>query len=190
MNLNGAVAGDIDYTSDYKMQRSLTTKEDQEEIQEIIRFRDKNNNGMSRKEVISTIMEMISSSKFAKAGKNLEFLIATNRFPELKRGGRTMSLQKTTTKRSQITIEQQLRWYALIESMWNEQKNLNSPAPDFEPIKAHFMCNVDKTSVLDRKGTIRVLGDSSRKKHEKVTSKCHDSVTIVRVGNAGGTVDH
>ena len=109
------------------------------------------------------------------------------KFPNLKHGGRTVSVQKTTTKHSQITIEQQLRWHGNIESVWQEQLQLNHPNEEFSALKAHFMCNVDETGVMANLGSIKVMGDFSKRKQEKNTDDCWDSISIVRIGNAAGS---
>ena len=89
----------------------------------------------------------------------MDFLIRAGKFPNLKRGGRTVSAQKTTTtKHSQITLEQQLRWHGnIVESVWEEQLQLNHPNEEFSALKAHFIFNVDETGVMANLGSIKVM---------------------------------
>mgnify|MGYP001031646604 CR=1 FL=1 len=173
--------------TDARVKKSLTTEDEQREIAEIIQFRDKNNNGMSRKEAITLIMDWTGCGKMKTAENHLEYLVRNNKLPELKKGGRVVTAQATTTKRGQITVEQQLRWHGVIQSMWEEQRRLNIPAVLYLPIQAHFICNVDETSVMACEGTLKVIGDAERKKHQKNSADSRDSITIVRVGNAAGS---
>ena len=92
------------------------------------------------------------------------------KFPNLKHGGRTVSVQKTTTKHSQITIEQQLRWHGNIESVWQEQLQLNHPNEEFNALKAHFICNVDETGKMAdlawvNKSDGRLVKEKTRKEY-------------------------
>ena len=144
--------------------KSLTTLSERDELQGIACFRDKNNNGMMRKEMILLVMDFTGCCKWKQAENHLDFLICAGKLPNLKHGGRTVSAQKTTAKHSQITIEQQLHWHGNIESVWQEQLQLNHPTEELSVLKAHFMCNVDETGVMANLGSIKVMGDFSKRK--------------------------
>ena len=67
--------------------------------------------------MICLVMNFTGCCKWKQAENYWDFLIHAGKFPDLKRGGCcTVSAQKTTTKRSQIKIEQQLCWNGIIES--------------------------------------------------------------------------
>ena len=53
-------------------------------------------------------------------------------------------------------------------------------------MKDYFTCNLDESSFLASDGIIRVIGNSKKRKHEKNIADSRDSITIVRVGSAGG----
>ena len=138
--------------------------------------------------MILLVMDFTGCCKWKQAENHLDFLICAGKLPNLKHGGRTVSAQKTTAKHSQITIEQQrLCWHGNIESVWQEQLQLNHPNEEFSALKAHFMCNVDETGVMANLGSIKVMGDLSKRKQEKNTDDCRDSIPIVRIGNAAGS---
>jgi hypothetical protein len=146
-----------------------------------------NNNGMSRKEAITLIMDWADCGDRIKATNHFAYLVRNKKLPDLKRDGRVVTAQKTTTKRGQITIEQQIRWHGVIESIWKDQDGTNLPADEFAPLKPHFTCNLDETCVMGCEGTIKIIGDGGRKKHNKSVEDNRDSITIVRIGNAGGS---
>jgi len=83
---------------------------------------------MSRDEVINLIMEMKQTSNKRKCENHYDYLIRSKKMPELKRFGRVTTAQATTIKRSQITVEQQLRWHTTVESALNELDRVNQPA--------------------------------------------------------------
>ena len=151
--------------------KSLTTLSERDELQGIACFRDKNNNGMMRKEMILLVMDFTGCCKWKLAENHLDFLICAGKLPNLKRGGRTVSAQKTTAKHSQITIEQQrLCWHGNIESVWQEQLQLNHPNEEFSALKAHFICNVDETGKMAdlawvKKSDGRLVKEKTRKEY-------------------------
>ena len=172
--------------SDGRAEKSLTNEDDQREIAEIIRCRDMNNNGISRNDAITLIMDWTHCNDRVKAKNHFAYLVQKKKLPDLKRGGRVVTAQKTTTKRGQITIEQQVRWHGVVESMLNDLDSTNLPADAFHPLKPHFICNVDETCIMGSEGTLKIIGDGKRRKHNKNVEDNRDSITLVRVDNAGG----
>lgn len=166
--------------------KAMSTSEDIAVMSSIICCRDKNGNGMSRKEVITMLRDICSAPTLKSAENHYDYLIRKGKLQDLKRGGRVVKAQKTTTKRCCINAAQQLRWHGLIESIWEEQALLNLPAEDFMGVRAHFMLNLDETCVMASDGNLKVIADGSRKKQEKNSDDNRDSITIVRVGNAAG----
>ena len=57
---------------------------------------------MSRKEMITFISEL-EGTNMKTAENHYDFLIRANKLPQLKRGGRVVSAQATTTNRTAIT---------------------------------------------------------------------------------------
>ena len=55
--------------------KSLTTLSERDELQGIACFRDKNNNGMMRKEMILLVMDFTGCCKWKQAENHLDFLI-------------------------------------------------------------------------------------------------------------------
>ena len=165
--------------TDGRVEKGLTSKEDQHEIAEILRCRDMNNNGMSRSEAITLLMDWTGCTDRSKAKNHFAYLVQNKIFPDLKRDGRVVTAQKSTTKRGQITIEQQVRWHGVIESIWKDQDATNLPAEKFHPLKPHFMCNVDETCVMGSEGTLKIIGDGKRKKHNKSVEDNRGSITVV-----------
>ena len=50
------------------------------------------------------------------------------------------------------------------------------------------MCNVDETTgLMANLGSVKVMGRLSKRKQEKNTDDCWDSISIVRIGNAAGS---
>jgi hypothetical protein len=166
--------------------RSLTTPEQRSFLVNTARARDDGNNGMIRKEMINVMMQLTDASSFKQAESHYDYLIRQKVLPELKKGGRVVSAQATTTKRSCIRVEQQLRWHTLIQETWAEHARLNQPASEFDKLKAHFMLNLDETGIQLNDSIVQIIGSSDRKKHEKNKDDCRESITIIRMGSAAG----
>ncbi len=181
-----ATTNSVTFLCDGRNEKGLTTEDDQREIAEIIRCRDMNNNGMCRNDAITLVMDWTGCEERGKARNHYAYLVRNKKLPDLKRDGRVVTAQKTTTKRGQITIEQQVRWHGVVESIWRDLDASNLPVEEFHPLKPHFTCNVDETCIMGSEGTLKIIGDGQRKKHNKSVEDNRDSITVVRVGNAGG----
>ena len=64
----------------------------------IIIKRDTSNLGMSRKEMIQVISELVQAKLFVKADNHLDYLMEVKRLTHLKMLGRVVSAQATTTE--------------------------------------------------------------------------------------------
>ncbi len=72
----------------------MTTEEDQRQIAQIVQFGDKNNNGMTRKEVVTLILDWTGCGSYKTAENHFEYLVRNGKMPELKKGGRVVMAQK------------------------------------------------------------------------------------------------
>jgi uncharacterized protein YggL (DUF469 family) len=133
------------------------------------------------------VMELSHCVSRQQAKNHCDYLVRNGKLSGLKRGGRVVVAQKTTTKRSQITVEQQLRWHASVDFALAEQTRLNLPAEQFDKMKDHFFCNIDESSLLASDGTVKVIGSASKSKIEKIMEDCRASITVLRTGAAGGS---
>jgi len=79
-------------------------------FQDILQYRDLKNRSYTRMEAVGLMMEITQNGNRRKCEDHYDYLIRQKRLPLLKRGGRVTSAQGTTTKRTQIHAEQQLRW--------------------------------------------------------------------------------
>ena len=84
-----------------RMRNSLSSRDTQLYLQSIENARDKNNKGMSRKEIITFISEL-EGTNMKTAENHYDFLIRANKLPQLKHGGRVVSAQATTTNSTAI----------------------------------------------------------------------------------------
>jgi hypothetical protein len=134
---SGDCKGSVELKSNYNMFKCLsqhkgkgkdvfTTKEDRELQQSIATSRDEMNKGMTRKDMISLILELFGVSPKA-AENHFDYLIKSKHFPELKQSGRVVSAQATTTNRT-ITTQKLLWTYNTIQLAW--YKHIRSAKQD------------------------------------------------------------
>ena len=154
-------------------------------LQDMIVNRDRMNTGMDRKECIQNISEMTSTTHEV-GEEHFKHLVRTQQLPRLKRFGRVVKAQPTTTKRSQITVQQQFRWHTLIDSVWDRMRTTNLPTDKFESLIEHFQLNLDETCVMANDGTLHIVA-GHRSKTEKRSDDSRLSLTAIRIGNAGGS---
>ena len=156
-------------------------------LQDIVRKRDQINNGVTRKEGIQLILDLGQCTSSRSAENHLDYLIRNKRLPNLKRGGRVVTAQSTTTERSQINRQQQLRWHFLIEAEWNFMLKTNLPTQLFANLHEHFQLNLDESCFICNDGHLKILGDGEKKHHDKNIADSRVSITTVRCGSAAGT---
>ena len=144
----------------YKRYSLLTTKH-QLGLSALVAARDLNNNWMSHKEVITGIMQISAAPSFAVATDHYNYMMKRNLLPDCKNN--VIMVQKTTTKRCQITVAQQMHWHMLIESVWKEQASLNLPAAEFTEVKAHFIPNIDETCIMASDRAVTIVGSKANK---------------------------
>ena len=126
------------------------------------------------------------------AENHYDYLTRNKKLPKLKRHGRTVIAQKTTTSQTQIRSEGQLRWHAVLDAVWDDLTKHNVLPPGdarkiFELVKEHFWLNLDETCIQCNDGNIRIVGSKERKTQSKITDDSRFSITILRVGNAAGS---
>ena len=155
-------------------------------LQDIIRKRDEINNGVSRKEAIQLIVDLGQCGSSKAAENHLDYLIRKGQLTGLKRGGKVVTAQSTTTERSQINCEQQLRWHFLIESEWEFMRSVNTPSSSFVNLHEHFQLNLDESCFMCNDGILKIIGAADKRHHDKNTSDSRVSITVVRCGNAAG----
>jgi hypothetical protein len=107
-----------------KVKGSLTTVADRDFLQSLATVRDNRNAGMGRKEIIAIISNM-QGVPLKTAENHYDHLIRSKQLKELKKDGRVVTAQPTTTNRTAITTEKLLRTYCTQEEAWKEQAELN-----------------------------------------------------------------
>ena len=114
-------------------------------------------------------------------------LIRAGKLTNLKKCGHVVSEQATTTKRSQITLDQHLRFYNVVQLAWEDKNRLNFPKEEFSKVWDHFMLNLDETCVLASEGTANIVRASKTSKQENIIEDSRESITTMRTGSAGGS---
>jgi hypothetical protein len=109
-----ATTDSVTFLCDGCYEKGLKTEDDQKEIAKIIWCRDMNNNSMCRNDAITLVMDSTGCKEHGKARNHYAYLVRNKKLPDLKRNGRVVTAQKTTTKRGQITIEQQVCWQGVV----------------------------------------------------------------------------
>ena len=119
----------------------------------------------------------------------MDSLILEKRLTHLKRLGRVVSAQATTTERSQICVSQQYRWHMIIEAEWEDMRRTNSPRDIFICYAYYSQFNLNETCFLCNEGELRIIGDNNKSRHNKNCSDSRFSITVLLVGSAAGVND-
>ena len=111
----------------------LSNNEVRGKIQHTIVARDGRNSPMGHKDILK-IIQSVAGCTPKQADNYYCYAVKNNKFPKLKKGGKVSSAQKTTTSRTQVTIQQQHRWHSTIDQVWEQQVETNIPVVDFQPV--------------------------------------------------------
>jgi len=117
-----------------------------------------------------------------------DYLVWKERLKGVKNFGRTVKAQATTTKRGQITIEQQLRWHTAVQEALDYQREVNKPEAEHLTLQDYFFGHLYETCLMaNADGSIQVIASASKKKTEKNADDSRASITSLRIGLASGT---
>lgn len=168
-------------------QPSLVDASTQAFVVDVIRRRDRANDGMSRREIVGMIQDL--KPKLSKQQVSDVFLktIRPNNCSLLTN---IVKAQATTTKRNQITVAQQYRWHHTVDKAFRMLRSLNTgtlrDGRTFAEVMEHFVAGGDETCFLASSGDVKIIGDKRKKKHELASANSRVSTTIYRVGFASG----
>ena len=93
--------------------------------------------------MIQVISELGQAKLFFQAENHLDYLIWAKRLTHLKRLGRVVSAQATTTEQSHICVSQQYRWHMIIEAEWEDTRRTNLPCDILIRYAHYFQLNLE-----------------------------------------------
>jgi len=163
----------------------LLMEEQVRQLNDIIIHRDEANNGMGRAEIILLVQEFAQLADVKKAENHYDYLIKNKHLTGLKHDGRVSTAQKTSSKRCQITVEQQLWWHMTVDDAHAELHRLNQPTAEFDQLSEYFIGNFDESCFMASDGVIKIVG-SLKSKTEKKMDDCRASITSLRLGICSG----
>jgi hypothetical protein len=106
---------------------------------------------------------------------------------------KAVKAQSTSTRRSCCTVAQQFRWHNLVEERLNFLPKHNTglckrSGKTFGEVVDHFVVGYDEANMIaNADGTVKIVGEFRRRKHEKIVSDCRASCTLGRSGSAAGS---
>ena len=157
-------------------------------ITQVVRKADRLNNGMSSKDIVAAV-RMADPGLSKKQAENHTYnTLLPNARKDKKLTG-SVKVQPTTVGRSNVTVAQQFRFFTLVGDLDRELKKRNvddGTGVPFDDVKGHFSFNIDEECVIASGGRLKVVGDFSKKKHERMSGNSRVSITALRSGSAEG----
>ena len=103
-----------------------------------------------------------------------------------------MIAQATTTKRSDITAEQQFRWYRTYELALDLLRERNTgvcqkTGKTFGELIANFIVGGDETGLSGMEGAVSIVGSRGKSKHENNNNDSRVSITMYCAGSVAGS---
>ena len=105
---------------------------------------------------------------------------------------RPVMAQATTTKRSNCTVAEQFRWFNTYADALNFLREKNTgrcrkTGKTFGELIIYFIVAGDESGfIANADGTLRIVGDRKKRKHEKNCADSRASMTLYRTGSVAG----
>ena len=147
--------------------RALLSENQVKYLENIIVKRDTANLGVSWKEVIQVVSELVQTKSYVQMENHLDYLIRAKRLTRLKRNGRVVAAQATTTQWSHICVSQQYRCHMIIEAEWEGLWWTNSLHGIFICCAHYFQLNLDETCFLFNESELKIIGGNNKPCHNK-----------------------
>ena len=159
-------------------------------VSDVVRRADRGNEGKSRREAIDLIAEVNPNLSFQQSSNYFDRTFKKLHKDEIK--AKPVKAQKTTSKRSMITVEQQYRWFKTYGEGVDYLRRMNTgtcnkTGKTFGEVIEHFIIGGDETGFQASDGEVYVIGEKGVAKHEKKLVDSRVSITMYRLGSIGGS---
>ena len=171
--------------------KSHLDNEDDRFVANVLIRADRGNDGMDRRDAVDLITDIVPTLSVKQATNVLDRTFKKKHAGvDLKK--HMVRAQKTTTKRSAITVEQQFRWFTTYEAALEFLRVSNTglckvSGVAFGELIQHFIVGGDESCIIASDGTTKIFGSIDRRKHEKKLEDSRASVTMYRTGNVAGS---
>jgi len=129
---------------------------------------DEANNGMSRNEAVSLVMELAHATNQTAMEAHCNCLVRQKHLKGVKNFGRSVQAKATASKRGQITVKQQLHWHATVKEALKCQQKVNQPLDECLMPDDHFLGSLNETCLMaSADESVGVIASLSKKKTEK-----------------------
>ena len=168
--------------------KSLVNEDTSQFMSDVLRRRDRANDGCTRPEAVTMLQELQPELTRAQACRQFDRHVRPNHKDVLTN---IVKAESTTSKRCAITVPQQWRWHQAVNEGFDFLRRTNTgTTPNgqtFGEVMPHFIVGGDEACLLASNGEVKVIGDKEKSKHQVQTSNSRTSITIYRSGNAAGS---
>lgn len=169
--------------------KSLISSSVQEFSVDMIRRKDRGNDGMTNLEAVDMVQDLEPALTRKQISQSFRRTVRKNHKSVL---SNIVKAQASTTKRNAITVSQQFRWHQNVQASMELLRERNTGrahngSSSFGELMPHFVVGGDETCLLASNGNVMILGDKLRKKHETASANSRTSITMYRTGSAAGT---
>ena len=143
--------------------------------------KDRVNEGASPSEAIEYIRELNPYLSFIQENRHFNRTLVPGHPDKLK--NHKVKAQKTTTRRSAITVDQHFLWHTTYDGALDDLRRLNTgvcrlTGKTFGELIHYFITGGDETCFMECEiGSVTVFGSARRKKHDKKTCDSRSSIT-------------
>ena len=155
-------------------------------VADVLRRRDRGNDGVNRREGADLVQDLMPELSRTQAVTAFRRVRAKN--DDVLSG--IVKANRSTEKRSAITVPQQFRWHQAVDAAFAflREKNtgLTPGGQTFGEVMPYFVFGGDETCLLASDGDVSIIGDKAKPKHDVAAGSSRTSITMYRVGSAAG----
>ena len=166
--------------------KSIVPPEDEEFIVQHTVRHDTANDGLTCGQIIQNLQSLRAGTDqeiTMQQSKNWVYRTFFNNNPDRIKSN-LVKAQKTTSKRSELSVAHQYRWFKNVEAALNFLREKNTgvcrkTGKTFGELIDHFLIGADETCMMaDSNGDLKIVGSKGMKKHEKKVSENRGSITM------------
>jgi len=174
--------------------KSIVSDYDTEFIAQHTVRSDRANRGLTVGQIVENVQSIYAHSKnflTQQQARNWAYRTFRKNNPHHIKSG-LMKAQKTTSKRSELSVAHQWRWFENFEAGLDFLRRHNTgtcpkSGKTFGELIDHFVVGGDETCLMsDSNGDLKIVGAKDKRKHERKVSDNRCSITMFRTGLPSG----
>ena len=160
-------------------------------IADVVKRQDRANEGLTRSAIVDRLQDFIPHKSRYAISQAFHRTVQIKPEFGLTNGQVVAQASTDTSKRNQITFNQQHRWYETVSESFDFLRvrniGLTPEGYTFGEVMPHFIIGGDEIGFQANGAEVKIVGDAHRRKHEKDTASSRVTISVYRTGSTAGS---